>query len=51
MFLSPLRRMVLCSAGKWEGKGHGIYWPDLDEDISVEWLLAGKRSGESQESR
>ncbi|NTV66486.1 MAG: DUF2442 domain-containing protein [Chlorobaculum sp.] len=29
------------------GKGHGIHWPDLDEDISVEGLLAGKRSGES----
>lgn len=25
-------------------------WPDLDEDISVEGLLLGRRSGESQES-
>jgi hypothetical protein len=32
------------------GKGHGIHWPDLDEDISVEGLLAGKPSGESQAS-
>jgi Protein of unknown function (DUF2442) len=32
------------------GKGHGIHWPDLDEDISVENLLAGKPSGESQSS-
>ena len=24
------------------GKGEGIHWPDLDEDISVEGLLAGK---------
>jgi hypothetical protein len=32
------------------GKGHGIHWPDLDEDISVESLLAGKPSGESQTS-
>jgi len=24
------------------GKGHGIHWEDLDEDISVEGLLAGK---------
>lgn len=32
------------------GKGEGIHWPDLDEDISVESLLAGRRSGESQES-
>ena len=25
--------------------GEGIHWPDLDEDISVESLLAGRRSG------
>lgn len=37
---------------KWRliGGGHGIHWPDLDEDISVEGLLAGKSSGESQTS-
>jgi Protein of unknown function (DUF2442) len=32
------------------GKGQGIHWEDLDEDISVEGLLAGKPSGESQVS-
>ena len=32
------------------GKGHGIHWEDIDEDISVENLLAGKSSGESQTS-
>lgn len=32
------------------GKGHGIHWEDLDEDISVEGLLAGKPSGESHTS-
>jgi len=32
------------------GSGAGIHWPDLDEDISVESLLAGRRSGETQES-
>jgi len=32
------------------GKGHGIHWEDLDEDISVEGLLTGKPSGESQTS-
>jgi len=32
------------------GRGVGIHWPSLDEDISVEGLLAGRRSGESQES-
>jgi hypothetical protein len=32
------------------GKGQGIHWEDLDEDISVDGLLAGKPSGESQAS-
>jgi len=32
------------------GKGEGIHWSDLDEDISVEGLLAGRSSGESQAS-
>jgi hypothetical protein len=32
------------------GNGSGIHWDDLDEDISVENLLAGKQSGESQAS-
>jgi hypothetical protein len=30
--------------------GEGIHWPNLDEDISVDSLLAGRRSGETQES-
>ena len=30
--------------------GAGIHWPDLDEDISVEGLLAGRRSGETRQS-
>ena len=32
------------------GEGFGIEWPDLDEHISVEGLLAGRRSGENQRS-
>jgi hypothetical protein len=32
------------------GDGEGIHWPDLDEDLSVEGLLAGRRSGETQAS-
>ena len=32
------------------GKGRGIHWEDIDEDISVDGLIAGKPSGESQES-
>ena len=32
------------------GGGEGIHWPDLDEDISVEGIVAGRPSGESQRS-
>jgi hypothetical protein len=32
------------------GDGYAIEWPDLDEHIGVEGLLAGRRSGESQSS-
>jgi hypothetical protein len=32
------------------GRGEGIHWPDIDEDISVEALIAGRSSGESQKS-
>jgi hypothetical protein len=32
------------------GRGEGLHWPDLDEDVSVEALVAGRRSLESQAS-
>ncbi|HVR73411.1 MAG TPA: DUF2442 domain-containing protein [Planctomycetota bacterium] len=32
------------------GRGEGIHWPRLDEDVSVENLLAGSPSTESQAS-
>ena len=32
------------------GGGEGIHWPDLDEDISIEGMLAGWPSRESQKS-
>jgi len=32
------------------GRGEGVHWPDLDEDISVDNLLSGARSGESPKS-
>lgn len=32
------------------GQGQSIHWPALDEDISVENLILGKPSGESQQS-
>ena len=43
---------TLAERNNWRfiGRGVGIHWPDLDEDISVENLLSGARSGESQRS-
>lgn len=32
------------------GEGYAIEWPDLDEHIGIEGMLAGRRSGESQRS-
>ena len=32
------------------GDGYAIEWPDLDEHIGIEGLLAGRRSGESEGS-
>jgi Protein of unknown function (DUF2442) len=43
---SPAER----SRWRFIGEGEGIHWPDLDEDISVDGLLAGRRSAETQTS-
>ena len=32
------------------GDGAYIHWPELDEDLTVAGLLAGRRSGESSQS-
>jgi hypothetical protein len=32
------------------GRGDGIHWLDIDEDVSVEGLLAGRASGENRTS-
>ena len=32
------------------GDGYAIEWPDLDEHIGIEGLLAGRHSGESPKS-
>ena len=32
------------------GDGEVIRWPDLDEDLSAESILAGRRSGENEQS-
>jgi len=47
-----LAHWTLAERANWGliGGGVGIHWPDLDEDISVESLLAGRRSGEAQAS-
>ena len=47
-----LLHATLAERKRWRliGRGLGIHWEDLDEDISVEGLLAGKPSGESQAS-
>ena len=32
------------------GDGTLLHWPDLDEDLSVDGILAGRRSGENKKS-
>jgi len=32
------------------GRGEGIHWPELDEDLCVDDLLAGRQSGETEDS-
>lgn len=32
------------------GDGYAIEWPDLDEHLGIEGILAGRRSGESRKS-
>ena len=36
----------------WEliGEGHGIHWPDLDEDLNMAGIIQGRPSYESQKS-
>lgn len=47
-----LLHATLAERNHWRliGKGHGIHWEKIDEDISIEGLLAGRPSGESQSS-
>jgi Protein of unknown function (DUF2442) len=44
-----LARATPAERAQWviSGAGHGIHWPELDEDIGVEGLLLGKKSTES----
>ena len=36
-----LRDATVAQRGNWEliGRGHGLHWPDVDEDVSVRALL------------
>ena len=47
-----LKAGTIKERGNWTliGSGHGVHWPDLDEDISIEALLLGRRSLESERS-
>lgn len=38
--------------GNWRliAGGHGVHWPDLDEDLSGQNILFGEPSGESERS-
>jgi len=51
-WLSRLSHATPAERANWQvtGGGAGIHWPDLDEDIGVKGLLAGRASGESQKS-
>ena len=43
-----LRHGTPAERGIWEliGRGSGIHWPELDEDISIASMLAGRPSAE-----
>ena len=43
---------TLAERQNWQllGDGYAIEWPDLDEHIGIEGLLAGRHSSESQKS-
>ena len=51
-WFSRLLHATAAERKKWRliGKGEGLHWEGIDEDISVEGLLAGKPSGESRAS-
>ena len=47
-----LRDATVEQASNWRfiGRGEGIHWPDIDEDISVEWLLLGRRDSSASKT-
>jgi Protein of unknown function (DUF2442) len=51
-WLPRLAHGTQAERGNWRliGGREGIHWPDLNEDVSVQILPAGRKSGETQES-
>ncbi len=51
-WFARLRKGTDKERGNWQiiGAGYGVHWPALDEDISVESLVLGRRSMESERS-
>jgi hypothetical protein len=47
-----LQHAMPAERNNWQllGDGYAVEWPDLDEHIGIEGLLAGRRSGESKRS-
>ena len=47
-----LYHAISAERNNWQllGDGYAIEWPDLDEYIGIEGLLAGRRSGENKRS-
>jgi len=48
-----LHRATAAQRANWQliGEGHGIHWPDVDEDISTIMLIEGLPSIEYERSR
>jgi Protein of unknown function (DUF2442) len=45
-WFSRLQRASPADRAKWQpaAAGHGIPWPDIDEDLGIDGLLRGERS-------
>jgi len=45
-----LAKATLEQQSRWRlvGRGYGVHWPEVDEDISIEMLLDGRASGTTE---
>jgi hypothetical protein len=48
--VAPIFRFLLQIVSCSLDEGRYIHWPDLDEDLSIAGMVAGRRSGENAES-